>query len=403
MLTLNDLILFYPEQTSLELSSSEIDTIWQQVSNQAYSNQNPRLRAFHNLLCCNALSSLLYDIWELSEWPTLWLSPDELPSIWEVLNGSILNAKSTRLAIMPSDAVRLEELRVEREWVDIPELAAHYYVAVQVDVGKRWLRILGYASHAQLKQPENYDPTNQTYALDEEDLINDLGLLWVQSKFIADEPPVVEPIAPLSATAMNTVIHRLTEYRQISARRMLPFEQWAPIVASAEWRRWLYHQKIEDAETTAWASPAEPDLKVDLSNWASHRFSPEWRPVAELLQSTPVPAMAKGISTIRAKTITLGRYQVILIVARELETDNVTIGLQLEAKIIAGKLPLTTPLNVQIAFCDANGHENTITENWLAIAPESSIKLPRLLGSPGEEFTVTLSLGNYSVMEIFIL
>ncbi len=402
MLTLNDLTLFYPEQTSLELSPVEIDRIWQQVSRQAYSNQNARLRAFHNLLCLKTLSPFLCEIWGLPNLPDPWLSPDELPSIWEVLNGGILRIEPMQLAIIPSDAMRLEELRVEREWVDIPELAAHYYVAVQVDVEKRWLRILGYANHAQLKQPENYDPTDQTYALDQEDLIDDLGLLLVQAQFEVGRQPVIEPIAPLSAAAMSTVIHQLKEYRQFSARRILPFEQWAPIVANAEWRRWLYHQKIEDSE--ALAPLAEPNLKVDLSNWASHRFSPEWRPVAELLQSTPSPATAKGIPTIRAKTITLGRYQVVLIVSRELEPSAIpTVGLQLEAKMMAGKLPLTAPLNLQVAFCDANGNENTITENWLANALESSIKLPRLLGSPGEEFTVTLSLGNYSVMEIFIL
>jgi Protein of unknown function (DUF1822) len=403
MLTLHDLTLFYPEQTSLELSSVEIDTVWQQVSCQAYSNQNARLRAFHNLLCGNALSPFLCTSWELSKLPHLWLSSDELPSIWEMLNGHILISQSIRLAIIPSDAVRLEELRVEREWVDIPELAAHYYVAVQVDVEKRWLRILGYASHAQLKQTGNYDSTDQTYALDQEDLIDDLGLLSVQSQFGWHQSPVVEPIAPLSATAMSSIIHQINAHRQFSSRRILPFEQWAPIVANAEWRRWLYHQKIENSEATTWAS-TEPSPKVDLSNWAHHRFPPEWRPVAEVLQSTPAPATAKGIATMRAKAITLGCYQVALIVSRELETiAQPTVGLQLEAQMMAGKLPLTAPLNLQIAFCDANGNENTITENWLATAIASSIQLPRLLGNPGEEFTVTLSLDNDSVMEIFIL
>jgi hypothetical protein len=403
VLTLNDLTLFYPENTSLELVPTEIDTVWQQVSSKAYSNQNARLRAFHNLLCLKTLSPFLCDIWGLPNLPDLWLSPDELPSIWEVLNGGILRIESMQLAMIPSDAVRLEELRVEREWVDIPELAAHYYVAVQVDVEKRWLRILGYASHAQLKQDGNYDPTDQTYALDQEDLIDDLGLLLVQAQFEVGRQPVIEPIAPLSTAAISSIIHQLKEYRQFSSRRILPFEQWAPIVANAEWRHWLYHQKIEDPEGAEWLA-AEPDPKVDLSNWAHHRFPSEWRPVAELLKSAPASAIAKSIPTIRAKPITLGNYRVALIVSREVEiSPQPTIGIQLEAKIMAGELPLATPLNIQISFCDANGNENAIAENSLVNGPEPSIKLPRLLGRPGEEFTVTLSLGNHSVMETFIL
>jgi hypothetical protein len=407
MLTLNDLTLFYPEQTSLELSSVEIETAWQQVSGQAYSSQNARLRAFHNLLSVNALSPFLANVLELATPPQIWLSPDELPSLWEVLNGSILIADRIRLAIIPSDAVRVEELRVEREWIDIPELAAHYYIAVQVDVEKRWLRILGYAPHAQLKQAEHYDATDQTYSLDQGHLIDDLSLVWVNEQFVAHREPVIEPIAPLSPASMSAIIHQLAECRPYDPRRMLPFEQWAEIVAHTEWRQWLYHQRTQASEipTTVALPPIEPSLKVDLGNWGRYLFPPEWQPVSELLtHSAPTLATAKGIPSTRAKAITLGRYRVALIVSREIEPrTQPTVGIQLEAKILDGQLPVSESFTLKISFLEAEGHAQTLAKNWQANATAPSIRLPRLLGSPGEEFTVTLSVGGHSVIEAFIL
>jgi Protein of unknown function (DUF1822) len=406
MLTLNDLTCFYPEQTSLELSQSEIDAAWQQVLNQAYSDQDARLRAFHNRLCLHVLSPLLVDVLELPTPPQPWLLPDELPSIWEVLNGGVLIANGIRLAIIPSDAVRIEELRVEREWVDIPELAAHYYVAVQVDIAKQWLRVLGYADHAQLKQAKNYDAIDQTYALDQTHLIDDLSLLWVSGQFISHKEPVIEPIAPLSAAAVGAIIQHLKAHHQFAARRILPFEQWPPIVAHPEWRQWLYHQRIQasEATATAWLPPAEPSLKVDLGNWARQIFTPEWLPVTELFTSMPAPATAKGIPTIRAKAITLGDYRVALIVSYTLEPrSQPTIGIQIEAKMLDDNPSLTDSLNLQVAFSEADGSENILTESLPVDAPDPTLKLPRLLGSPGEEFIVTLSLGTHNVIETFIL
>jgi hypothetical protein len=127
--------------------------------------------------------------------------------------------------------------------------------------------------------------------------------------------------------------------------------------------------------------------------------------VSELLtHSAPTLATAKGIPSTRAKAITLGRYRVALIVSREIEPrTQPTVGIQLEAKILDGQLPVSESFALKISFLEAEGHAQTLAKNWQANATAPSIRLPRLLGSPGEEFTVTLSVGGHSVIEAFIL
>ncbi len=400
MLTFADVTLFYPEQTAIALTQTALDQAKQQTDSQTYSSDNRREQAFYNRLCLDVLSPMLTDILELPTPATSRFEKDELPPLWEILNGSIVIAGAIRLAIIPSDADPLEELRVEREWLEIPDLAAHYYLAVQVNLTGSWLRVLGYAAHSQLHQPENYDAIDQTYSLPEEVLIDDLNALWITQQCFAAGQPDTKPIAPLLDTNVQAILAQLNQHRLYAPRRILDFEQWRAIAANPKWRQQLYEIRTQPA------AQENPKPKVNLSQWAQQIFPADWQPITTLIPTLDalLLATAKGIPEARAKAITLGNHLIALMVSRETEVRRKpTIGIQLEAQVIRGELPLPEPFQLTVSFLDKAGKVAQLAENLPAGAKDIRLQLPRLLGAPGESFSVTLSLGDACATEDFVI
>ena len=70
-------------------------------------------------------------------------------NLWEFVTGFALNLGKSRLVIIPSETIDTDEFSVPQEWVDIPELAADYYLAVQVNFEDRWLRVWGFSYPSQ--------------------------------------------------------------------------------------------------------------------------------------------------------------------------------------------------------------------------------------------------------------
>jgi len=55
--------------------------------------------------------------------------------------------------------------------------------SIQIPVGSIW----GYTTHLQLKSDGHYDHGDRTYCLDEDDLIDDLNILWVARQLCPQE------------------------------------------------------------------------------------------------------------------------------------------------------------------------------------------------------------------------
>jgi hypothetical protein len=377
MLSLEDSLILYPNQAWLELSPIDQDIAWQQVRSQDYSHAAARDRAFYNILCLNKLIPWFSAEFDLVDAPTPWLSWADLPTVWEFVNGSILEFANLRIAIVPTDTS--EPLCVEREWVDIPGWIAHYYVGVQIDAAAGWLRLLGYASHRQLKQ-QSYDPLDQTYSPPR--LMQNLQTLWLTQSLCPPQLAAVPQAQPA------TLIDSLSQCLHYSPRLELPFVQWAAVIASDDTRRSLYQRRT--------ASVPIP-TKVRLSQWSHYVFEAGWQAVTDVLH-TPVYAVARGTAQ-RAKLITLNNHAIALIVSREAAASE--IGILLEARAVGQPLP--PDLVLSVSFQDQFVQGNALEQSISARDRDVAIQLPRLLGTPGEEFRVTLRLGATSVTEEFVI
>ncbi|NJL10115.1 MAG: DUF1822 family protein, partial [Calothrix sp. SM1_7_51] len=135
MLSINELLEIHPEHLWLEFS--------QEDQSIAYSNSNTCWNAYLNSLCSNSFLAWLKEEPDFQTIPKALPELADLHSIWEFVNGTALTVGDNRIVLIPSDKSSLREVRIPQEWVDIPNWAAHYYLAVQLDLAKRWLRVWG--------------------------------------------------------------------------------------------------------------------------------------------------------------------------------------------------------------------------------------------------------------------
>jgi hypothetical protein len=190
MLIFEELREEFSDQVWLQISANDWQTASLSVQNA--SNQFAKYNAGLNRLVANKLMPWFQEEYDVEA--KLWPSAEELPTIWEFVNGTALMLDNTRVAIVPSENIDIEELRVPQEWIDIPDWVANYYIAVQVNREDNWLRVWGYATHEQLKTNGDYDPFTQTYALERADVIEDLEVMWVARSLCPDETVKVHPL-----------------------------------------------------------------------------------------------------------------------------------------------------------------------------------------------------------------
>lgn len=287
MLTVNELAIAYPDQTWLEFSQTDRE---EALSSEGdCSNEAARWNAYLNRLCLNLLTPWLQEEAGLEEPPSVWPTPEALPSIWEVVNGTAITLEETRIVIIPSDTIDTEEFCVPQEWVDIPSWAANYYLAVQVNPLDGWLRVWGYATHRQLKQEGTYDSLDGSYSLEREDLTENLNVLWVARSLALDEKEVVKPLPTLSQTQAENLLRQLA--LSYSPRLDVEFEQWGALLENDTWKQQLYkrrREKVVPPSLAVTAAGAAEKRLVNLSNWFQNVFETGWQTVEELFGTKQV-------------------------------------------------------------------------------------------------------------------
>lgn len=225
----------------LEISEAEKTKIWEQ--SQGFSSTNRRWNAYINRLSLNTVLPWLRE--EYAADATVFPALKALPSIWEVVNGAGISLGTTRIALIPSEALDLSELRVPQEWVDIPNWSADYYLAVQVNLEEGYIRIWGCTTHAQLKTMGSYDASDRAYCLNGENLISNLSILWMAREICPEEVTHLEtaPLPELSATQAENLLQRLGNPRLILPRLAVPFQTWGALLEHGGWRQRLYEQR----------------------------------------------------------------------------------------------------------------------------------------------------------------
>ncbi|MHC5769636.1 MAG: DUF1822 family protein [Nostoc sp.] len=214
------------------------------LHSQAFSNASSRYQAYINQLCLGAILLWLQEDWtpQTKVWPTT----TALPSFWELVNGIALTLDTTRLVLVPSEAIDLSELRVPQEWVDIPSWVGDYYLAVQVEPDEGYVKVWGYCSHEKLKTQGSYDASDRTYSLDATDIINDISVLAMARQLCPEEPTrsVIAEIPSLSPQQAENLIARLANPEILTPRQEIPFQLWGGLIQHGGWRQNLYQRRL---------------------------------------------------------------------------------------------------------------------------------------------------------------
>ncbi|MEA5572785.1 DUF1822 family protein [Calothrix sp. UHCC 0171] len=224
-------------QMLLEIAPDDITRAWQQTVR--FSTVNSRWNAYLNQLSLNILLPWLRE--EYVPEANVFPNNASLPSFWEITNGTGIDCEAGRLVIIPSEAIDISEMRVPQEWVDIPTWAAEYYIAVQVEPEAGWLRIWGYTTHAQLKAKANYDASDRTYSISQEEVF-DINVLWMARQLCPDEVIRAEIplLTALPATQAENLLQRLGNPEIFTPRLAIPFGIWGALLENSNYRQQLY-------------------------------------------------------------------------------------------------------------------------------------------------------------------
>lgn len=262
MTTSNPTIL-NPTQLTLEINQATINQAWKQ--SQSSGNDFSKWQKYLNQVALDTFLPWL----QAEEDATAKAGFDAATQadIWEIVNGTLIQINGAKIALIPTEAEDLSELRVPQEWIDIPEWTADYYLAVQVSIDNGCVRVWGYTTHQQLKNNGKFSHSDRTYSLIDEELIGDIDVLWVARELCPDEvtQAAVEPIATLADAQANNLVQRLGSQAQLLPRLAVPFTTWAALIQNKAWCRRLAATRQGKATKT----PVMQWLKEGVSNVAS--------------------------------------------------------------------------------------------------------------------------------------
>ncbi|MEH1899363.1 MAG: DUF1822 family protein [Nostoc sp.] len=403
---LNDLTLIYPEHLCLDISKQEQETAWQETMQESYSNTAARWNAYLNHLSLNAFLNWLQEDPDLQVMPRLYFPKAELPSIWELVNGSVLTLGETRLALIPSDKSSFPEFRIPQEWIDIPTWSAHYYLAVQLNLEEGWLRISGYTNYQQIREQAIYDSTDRTYCLDAEYLIADLNVMWVAQELCPAKIPEIKSLATLSKAQAEQLLEQLNKWTFSSPRLNVPFDMWGAFLAVDELREDLYQRRLKKQKNNQVEASY---VGSNLSLWFKNIFSVGWQNLDTLLSPQQKSLAVQFRSNFelnegyvkRAKLIDLGMEvggsAVVLLIGLKTEVDG-KIGLRVQLHPANGE-PYLIP-NLRLILLSQT---ETILQEVTSRSHDHYIQLKKFKSSPGIRFSIQVALDNVSIKEDFLL
>lgn len=218
----------YQEHIWIEIDFSKLDT----YLSQAKLNQLCMLAVSQHL--SKSLSLVVKQVFPSEE---LYFS-----FIAQFIDGFALSISGIKVVFIPSQDLDLMGFEVDREWVDLSNWAADYYVPIQVDVAQNYLHLWGFISHQNLQLSANLDRNLQRYEVESSELIDDMDTLWmscdlVANRELASERSTVDSLAALSKSEAKILIARLQQQHQSSRspRLLLPFDRWGSILNCPEY------------------------------------------------------------------------------------------------------------------------------------------------------------------------
>jgi len=380
-----------PKEWWLDIPPPQQEEAWRK--SQVHATPSSRWNAYVNQICLDAVLERIRA--EHTQQASAWLDAAQISSVWEFVNGSAITVGTKRLVLIPTETIDDGELEVPQEWVDIPSWVGDYYLVVQLRPEGDYLRIWGYATHAELKSEGNYEAGDRAYYINGEDLSDDMNSLWVKCQFYpeAETRASVERLPALPATQAENLIERLSNSSVTFPRLAMPFTLWGGLLENTEWRHNLYQRRLG----------AVSPVIVRLGEWFQSRFESVWQAVEEVISPQRAVNAWRSQNHVfdinRVKILDfgsqLGSEQVALLIGVSTINDTeVTIGLQ----ICPTGNAVYLPNEVRVRLLDENGNE----EGQASATITETIQL-QFGGQQGEKFSIEITCSNKSITESFVI
>ncbi|MBD2771323.1 DUF1822 family protein [Iningainema tapete] len=392
-----------PKEWWLEVSSPQQAKFWEQ--SQQHVTPNSRWNAYINRVCLYTVLDLIQDN---APEARIWLDVDNMSAVWDVVNGSAITIGTTKLVIIPTEAIDDGELEVPQEWVDIPNWVGDYYIVVQFRPEGNFLRIWGYTTHQELKNNSEYDPDDRTYCLDALLLTHDMDTLWVRHECYPEAPTRahVSPLPELSVTQAENLIGRLGDAALVFPRLSVPFATWGALQENDIWRQNLY-------ATRRGIQVSNISQLTRLSEWLRGGFDNIWQTIEDTFAHQQVATAWRSQNT---QNLTSQNQNSIFIINRVKILDFSSLSGNEQVALLIGILPINDievtigfeirpldnvdylPDDVQVRLLDENGVEVGIAN----AAVTQTIQF-QFSGQPGERFSIEVACSGKVITEHFVI
>ena len=410
-LTINDLALIYPEQIFIEFSQQQRENIWEETQKHHYDNATARWRGYLNSICVNTVLEYLQEYikneTDISQNLQIWQEND-LSSIWNVVNGTAIELDSTKLILIAHEDKDFSDLKVPREWVDLPQWVGDYYLSIEINLEQCWLRICGYTTHQHLKEIGEHDFTDETYSIAVEELTEDLTAMWMGIELFPITKPVVEALPVLSETEIEGLVKTFNQSNFFSPRLDVPFRKWGAFIDDDTRRKQLYQQRQTENKSDV-ITQAISKAAVNLGQWFESAFETGWQSLDTLINSNTGDLafafrqhdVSRELTVEAAKIIDLGMQlgnkSVALLIGLTRENDN-KIGVRIQLHPAAGETYL--PQNIKLGLRSRSGK---VLQELESRSQDNLIQLKRFTCPIGKKFSVEVALDNFSIIEDFTI
>lgn len=280
VLEFDQLSVIYPEHVWLKLSEQQKEEAWMLSNQDCYSCEVTRWNAFLNCLSLNTFLSYLKEDPDFDNTYKILPQVENLDSIWEFVNGTLITVDETKLVLIPSDKSNISHFYIPQEWVDIPNWVARYYLAVQINVDEGWLRIWGCASHQQIREKACFDSAEKVYCLSREELVADINVMWVARKFLPWQELEFKPLPQFSITYIEQILSKHLYTNSYVLRLSVPFEVWSILLSSDNLRQNLYQQRLNNSQIKQFQNLK---IETNLCGWLENAFINGWYTLDTLL------------------------------------------------------------------------------------------------------------------------
>ncbi|MGB0560935.1 MAG: DUF1822 family protein [Spirulinaceae cyanobacterium] len=229
-------------------------------------NAEAAWRAYYHHIALNTFTGWLGEQTQDAVAP--WLREPERSPVWAQLDGAALRWGEVRLALFASETIGSATLDVPQEWVDLPDWAADYYLAVELhleaDPEESWLAVTGYATQEMLREQGHYDPAERFYRLSRAAWVTDLNRLLLSQRLFGRRHPEPAPLPTLALEQAQKCLAIAAAHE--TSRLSLPFAEWGALWSQPDWRSQLYQQQMA-ALRAAEADTVDGQPLTTLRQW----------------------------------------------------------------------------------------------------------------------------------------